>query len=159
MPPPQGTWNPIEGPGDYTTTRTIHNDTYPAIDPTKADLTGKAVFVSGASRGLGKAIALSFAQGGASYITIGARSGLEPVEKELKAAAVKAGRKEPQVLSLKLEVTDAQSVQDAANKIKESFGKLDVVVNNAAIIGAYKQIAESNPDDWWHTCESFRCDN
>ena len=74
MPPPRGTWNPLEGPGDYTTTKQVHSDTYPAIDPTKANLGGKAVFISGASKGFGKAIALSLAKAGASYIAIGARS-------------------------------------------------------------------------------------
>ena len=51
MPPPRGTWNPIEGPGDYTTTKKVHNDTYPEIDPLKADLSGQAVFISGGSKG------------------------------------------------------------------------------------------------------------
>ncbi|KAJ2985735.1 hypothetical protein NUW58_g5374 [Xylaria curta] len=50
--------------GDYDTTSIIHNDTYPAIDPAKADLTGKAVFISGATKGIGKGISISFAKAG-----------------------------------------------------------------------------------------------
>lgn len=74
MPPPQGTWNPLEGPGDYTTTSKVHNDTYDAISPSEADYSGKTVFINGASRGLGKEMALSFAKAGASNIVISARS-------------------------------------------------------------------------------------
>ena len=157
MPPPQGTWNPLEGPGDYTTTSIVHNDSYPAIDPAKADLSGKAVFVSGASRGLGKAIATSFAKAGASYIAIGARSNLSEVEASIKKAATEAGRKEPKVLGLQLEVTDRQSVENAAKEIDVAFGKLDILINNAAVIGDMKSIAESDPDSWWRTCTSQLC--
>ena len=107
MPPPRGSWNPIEGPGDYTTTKVVHNDTYSEIDPLKADLSGKAIFISGASRGFGKAIALSFSKAGASHIAIGARSNLDDVAAAVRSAAKDAGRKEPHVLCLKLEVTDS----------------------------------------------------
>ena len=156
MPPPKGTWNPLEGPGDYTTTEKVHNDTYPAIDPTKADLSGKAVFVSGASRGVGKSIALSFAKAGASYIAIGARSTLSEVEKDVKQAAVDSGRKEPTVLCLKLEVSDVESVDNAAREIEKAFGKLDIVINNAAIFGDITNIADSDPDSWWQICTCAR---
>ena len=151
MPPPRGTWNPIEGPGDYTVTKVVHSDTYSDIDPSKADLSGKAVFVSGASRGLGKAIALSFAKAGASYIAIGARSGLAEVEKQVKIVASKAGRKEPQVLRLQLDVADSSSVEDSVKQIENTFSRLDVVINNAGIMGGRKAIRDSDPDRWWQT--------
>lgn len=151
MPPPRGSWNPIEGPGDYTTTKTVHNDTYAEIDPTQADLSGKAVFITGASRGLGKAIAASFAKAGASYIAIGARSGLDEAENDVKAAAKHAGRAEPRVLKLKLEVTDAESVTGAVAKIEAEFGRLDIVINNAGVMGGLKSIADSDLDVWWQT--------
>ena len=149
MPPPRGTWNPIEGPGDYTTTKEVHSDTYPAIDPTRADLSGKAVFVTGASKGLGRAISLSFAKAGASYIAIGARSALEKVETEMKTVATDAGRREPHVLRLDLDVTDSQSVGNSAKKIEQAFGKLDVLINNAGLIGDREPITDSDPDSWW----------
>ena len=163
MPPPKGSYNPLEGPGDYTTTKEVHSDTYPAIDPTKADLSGQAVFISGASRGLGKAIALSYAKAGASHIAIGARRGLDEVEKDIKAAATSTGRKEPQILPLSLEVTDPQSVNDAATTIEREFGKLDIVINNAGLIGDMQPITKSDPDSWWQVCKMnsfglrFRC--
>ncbi|EME44027.1 hypothetical protein DOTSEDRAFT_24130 [Dothistroma septosporum NZE10] len=50
---------------DYTTTNNVCTDTYPAISPLKADLTNKSIFVSGASKGLGKPMAISLATAGA----------------------------------------------------------------------------------------------
>ncbi|KAF2718214.1 putative 2-(R)-hydroxypropyl-CoM dehydrogenase [Polychaeton citri CBS 116435] len=151
MPPPQGQWNPLEGPGDYTVTKTVHGDTYAAIDPTQHSLSGKAVFISGASKGIGRQIALSFAQAGASFIAIGARSSMEDVEKEVKSAAQAAGKEEPRILAIKLDVTDVQSVDDAVREIGNAFGRLDIVINNAGVLGGYKKIHESDPDEWWQT--------
>lgn len=132
-------------------TREVHNDTYPAIDSAKADLRGKAVFISGASRGIGRSIALSFAKAGASHIAIGARSDLAGISEETVKAAKAVGKPEPKVLCLKLEVMDAKSVSEAAAEIEKAFGKLDVVINNAAVLGGKSLIADSDPETWWQT--------
>jgi len=153
MPPPRGSWNPIEGPGDYTTTRLIHNDTYPAISPLQQNLTGAAILITGASRGLGRAIAVSFAKAGASYIALAARSNLEDSEKEVKDAAAAAGRPEPKVLKLGVDVSDAGSVRAAMEEVGKEFGKLDVVVNNAGVLGAKQRVVDSEPEAWWETCK------
>lgn len=153
MPPPKGTVNRLEGPGDYTVTEQVHSDTYEAIDPTKADLTGKAVYISGASRGIGRSIALSFARAGASFIAISARSNLAEVERDIKHAALSTGHGEPRILSLKVDVTNPSSVKDAGDEIKKAFQKLDVLVNNAAVLGDRKRIVDSDPDNWWYLCK------
>lgn len=132
-------------------TSTIHNDTYDFIKPEQWDLSSRSVLVTGASKGLGKDNAISFARAGASQIAIAARSGMEQVEKEMKQAAQKAGRKEPTILSLKLDVTDKKSVSDAAAEIDQKFGGLDIVINNAGYLETFKKIAESDPDEWWKT--------
>ncbi|KAI1739612.1 NAD(P)-binding protein [Xylaria scruposa] len=150
MPPPKGSFNPIEGPGDYDTTSVIHNDTYPAIDSAKADLAGKAVFISGATRGIGKSISVSFARAGASMIAIGGRSALGETAKAIKAAAASVGKPEPKILELKLEVTSQESVDKAAAEIKKTFGRIDIVVNNAGVLSS-SPIAESDPETWWNT--------
>ena len=141
--------------GDYTVTKTVHNDTYPAIDPTslKPSHEGRAVFISGASRGIGYSIAISYARAGASYIAIGARSDLTVLAKEIETAAQEAGRPKPKVLSLKLDVTDRVSVEAAAGEIRNAFGRLDVVVSNAASLGEMQLIADTDPDVWWNTWE------
>lgn len=151
MPPPQGAFNPLEGPGDYTTTSVVHNDSYDAIDPLKADFTGKAVFVNGASKNLGREMALAYARAGASQIVISARSNLSKVTQEIKEAATIADRREPDVLPLKVEVSNPDSVRAAAREIEERIGKLDVLVNNAAVMGPMKSILDSDEDQWWET--------
>lgn len=149
MPPPRGTPNIIEGPGDYDVTSTIHNDTYAAIDPSRLDLNGKSVLITGGSRGIGRAMALSFAKGGASFIAVGARSDLTQLSKDIAAAAQSANRVPPRFLGLKLDITDEASVSACAAKIEETCGKLDILINNAGVLGEYGLIADSDPRGWW----------
>jgi len=149
MPPPQGTPNPLEGPGDYTFTRAVHSDTYAAIDPTKVDHTGHAVFITGASRGIGRAIAISFAQAGASYIAITGRTPPSSLVPVLEAAAGAAGRTRPAVLALGVEVTSEETVQHAAACVEQAFGRLDIVINNAGVLSAPARIADDDPREWW----------
>ncbi|KAI1641228.1 hypothetical protein F4809DRAFT_637006 [Biscogniauxia mediterranea] len=148
MPPPRGTFNPIEGPGDYDMTTIVHNDTYPAIDSANADLGGRAIFISGASKGLGRAMSVSFAKAGASMIAVGARSDLSETIRRMKDAVVKLGKPEPTILPLKLDVSDRASVDAAVAQIKEKFGRIDIVINNAGVLGGAGLVAESDPDEW-----------
>ena len=139
--------NPLAAPGDDFTS-TIHTDPYPAIDPAKADLTGKAVLLLGASRGIGASIATSFAKSGASQIAIGARSDLSNIEAQMLAAAKELNRPAPQILRLKIDMTSQASLEAAAQKVEQAFGRLDILINNAGILGKQK-ILDSDPDEWW----------
>lgn len=113
-------------------TPTIHKDTYPAIDSaTKSNLSNKHVFISGASKGIGRATAISYAKAGASAIAIAARSDLKSLEQEIQKVARDAGKKEPKVLSVKLDVLDRASIEDAAKEVEKELGRLDILVNNA----------------------------
>lgn len=164
MPPPKGSFNPIEGPGkafdtrsgthflilsgDYDVTSDIHNDTYPAIDSAHLNLKGKAVFISGGSKGIGKDIVLSFARAGVSHLAVGARSDVSSLRKEVQAVAKEAGKPAPQFLPLKVDITSQSSIEHAATEIERVFGHLDIIVNNA---GSFYRgmIAESDPEEWW----------
>ncbi|GBE89719.1 Short chain dehydrogenase citE [Sparassis crispa] len=86
---------------------TTHHDTYPAIDPTKADLSGKVVLVTGASRGIGKTIAVAFTQAGASGLVLLARGDTEAVE----AACLAAQRPGQSVMILPLAVDITNQTQ------------------------------------------------
>lgn len=142
--------NPLAEPSgsDYYT-HTVHNDTYPAISPLSANLSGKSVIVCGASRGIGKAIALSYARAGANQIAIGARSDLTAVGKEIEAAAKEAKRTIPKVLPLGLDVTSKESVAKAAEEVKKVFGKVDILINNAGILGRPGLVGDVDVDDWY----------
>lgn len=92
-------------------------------------LNGKIVLVTGASRGIGKAISLLFASEGASLI-LGARSiaHLEAVREEIKGI----GGAEP--LLLAYDVADLAKIKEAFTLIHKKFKRLDIMVNNAGIL-------------------------
>ncbi|KAI1167456.1 hypothetical protein F5B18DRAFT_441036 [Nemania serpens] len=133
---------------------TVHQDTYPYIALDKTDLSGKSVFVAGASKGIGKETALALAKAGCSKIAIGARSDLSSLAEEISKAATDAGRSAPKVISLKLDVTSEESVQAAADQIGQAFGgTLDVLICNAGNLDPWLPLAESTPSEWWKTYE------
>ena len=134
-------------------TPTIHNDTYDFIKPEQFNLKGRSVLITGASKGLGAAVAVSFAKAGASSLGLTARSSLSTTEKAVLDAAKSAGREAPKVLSAKLDVTDNASMEAAAKEVDAAFGGLDILVNNAGFLAAYTPILDGDIDEWWRTWE------
>ncbi len=133
---------------------TCHHDTYPAITPDKADLSGRSVLITGASKGIGRMTALRFAAAGCSKIAIAARSPLSEVEAAVLAAAAAAKRPPPQVLSLSMDVTSEESVGAAAEKLSTAFGgALDILINNAGYLEKWNSIPASEPAEWWRSWE------
>jgi NAD(P)-dependent dehydrogenase (short-subunit alcohol dehydrogenase family) len=137
-------------PKVFAFTSTDHHDTYPGI--AKYSHHGRIVLITGASKGIGRATARSFAKAGAHAIIIAARSDLSEVEKEILAAAETAGTS-PQVLKLGLDVTDPKQVAEAAAEVQQKFGKLDILFNNAGYLEKWTEISESDPLEWWKTWE------
>lgn len=129
----------------------IHHDTYSSIDPTKADLAGKVVLVTGASKGIGKAIAIAFSQAGVYGLVLVARSHLA----EVKAACEAAQRPNQhlRVLAMTADITDVAQVIHVMEKVKESFKKLDILINNAAFYGGLGLMHEQDLEVWWKTRE------
>ncbi|KAJ5326907.1 hypothetical protein MYU51_001453 [Penicillium brevicompactum] len=141
-------WPAVAG---YVSTR---KDTYPFIDPSKVDLTGKSVLITGASKGIGKATAISFAIAGCSKILLAARSDLANVETAVHDAARKANRPQPSVYSLKVDVTSEDSMRVASETAANVLGgSLDILINNAGYLEEWKSITESKPSEWWRTWE------
>jgi 3-oxoacyl-[acyl-carrier protein] reductase len=106
------------------------------------ELTGKVAIVTGAGRNIGRAIALALAEGGAS-ILVNARSNrveTDAVAREIQATGGKA-------LVHIGDVADAASVQAMADAAVKHFGRIDILVNNAAL-RREKSFAEMSYAEW-----------
>ena len=91
------------------------------------DLAGYVAFVTGASRGLGKEMALALAEAGADLV-IGART-----EADIRAAAEEVAATGRNVMPCVLDVADRRSVEADVAGAMERFGRIDILVNNAGI--------------------------
>lgn len=106
------------------------------------ELTGKVAIVTGAGRNIGRAIALTLAEGGAS-ILVNARSNraeADTVAREIEASGGRA-------LVHIGDVADAKSVQAMAEAAVKQFGRIDILVNNAAL-RREKSFAEMSYAEW-----------
>jgi len=97
-------------------------------------LEGKVAIITGAGRGIGKAIALAFAREGADVVIAELRPELgEETAKEVRAL----GR---QALVVKTDVRIGSEVEAMVNKTLEKFGKIDILVNNAGTAGTIDMV-------------------
>ena len=91
------------------------------------DLEGKVALVTGSAQGIGRAIALNLAQGGARIVLTDMREAkLDEVAKEIEAQGGKAIR-------LVVDVTDREAVRKVVDQALETWEKIDILVNNAGI--------------------------
>ena len=104
---------------------------------------GKIVFISGASSGIGKACAASFAQAGAKLILC-ARS----VEKIQEIAKVLAAQYQTEILTIKLDVRDKNAVDAAIDALPTEWQKIDILVNNAGLALGLEKLHEGDVADW-----------
>lgn len=93
------------------------------------EISGKVALVTGASRGIGKEIALLLARNGAD-VAINFRSREREAE-EVKEAAIKSGRR---AITVKASVSDVHEVESMVKTVNEELGKIDILVNNAGIV-------------------------
>ncbi len=132
---------------------TAHHDRYPSIDPTGAlsgSAAGKVVFIAGASRGIGQATAVAFAEAGAAAIYVTARS--EPALKETCDLIAKVNPDTTTAYSV-CDVTDASQVAEAVAACAAQFGGIDIADANAGFLGPWVKIGESDPVGWWRNWE------
>jgi NAD(P)-dependent dehydrogenase (short-subunit alcohol dehydrogenase family) len=107
-------------------------------------LDGRIALITGASRGIGAAIAKRFAAEGARLV-LAARTvgGLEEVDDAVKAAGGTA-------TLVPMDLTQGEAIDQLGGAIHEKFGRLDVLVGNAGTLGILSPIAHIEPKVWDH---------
>ena len=124
------------------------------------DLTGRKAFVTGASRGIGRVIAIAFAEAGADVV-IAARS-----EEGLAATAAEISGLGRKAFVLPLDVTRQPDVTAAADEAIRLLGHVDIVVNNAGgsnfvvpfldmRVSGWEKVLRLNLDSTIYVCQAF----
>jgi NAD(P)-dependent dehydrogenase (short-subunit alcohol dehydrogenase family) len=132
---------------------TTHRAPYPAIDPgttLRGSASGKVIFLTGASQGIGQATAVAFARAGAAAVYITARSAPTLEETQRKVVTANPDTKCEYCLC---DVTDEQQVQAAIGDCVEKFAGIDVADANAGYLEKWAKIGESDSAAWWRTWE------
>ncbi len=111
-------------------------------------LAGRIALVTGASRGIGAAVARRFAAEGAQLVLV-ARTvgGLEEVDDEIRAAGGKAATLVP------LDLRDFEQIDRLGASLYERHGRLDTLVGNAAILGVLSPTGHIAPKTWQETLD------
>lgn len=124
----------------------------PVAEPLLKD---KTAFITGAGRGIGRAIAEAFADQGCS-IAAAART-----RSEVDAVATAIRENGGQAVALACDVTNPGQVQAAVSETHDSFGAVDILVNNAGV-AIFKPFSELTADEWQQTLDvnlngAFHC--
>ncbi len=105
-------------------------------------LKGRVALVTGASRGIGRAVAVALAREGAHLIIVGRALGsLEDTDDAIQAAGGSA-------TILKLDLKQGERVDQLGPTLLERFGKLDILIGNAGMLGNLTPIAHVTDDAW-----------
>lgn len=106
------------------------------------DFKDKVALVTGASVGIGRAVALRFAQHGAKVVLLDIDfEKLESVKKEIEEYT-------KDVLIFKCDISNEENVYEVVRKAEGVFGKIDILVNNAALWRCWNTFVETSTDDW-----------
>jgi NAD(P)-dependent dehydrogenase (short-subunit alcohol dehydrogenase family) len=105
-------------------------------------LKGKVAIITGGARGIGKAYSLRLVKEGASVVIADILDGT-PLQKEIEKMGGSA-------LALKIDVSDEKSTMDMAQKTIERFGRIDILINNAAVFVnlGKKPFFEISEEEW-----------
>jgi NAD(P)-dependent dehydrogenase (short-subunit alcohol dehydrogenase family) len=102
----------------------------------------RIALITGASRGIGQAVAKRYAAEGAQVILVGRNMrGLEETDDAIRKAGGKS-------IIAQLDLLDPGKVEELAFSIHQRFGKLDILVGNAGVLGEITPIAHSLPEEW-----------
>lgn len=107
-------------------------------------LEGRLALVTGASRGIGRAVAVELAKNGADIIAIArnrSQGALEDLDDEIKGLGQKC-------TIVPADLRDGDAIDRLGAAIYERWGKLDILVANAAILGSITPLGHISPKDW-----------
>jgi enoyl-[acyl-carrier protein] reductase III len=105
-------------------------------------LQGKTALITGASRGIGRAIALDLARHGCNILLNYVRNedAAQKTQKELEALGAK-------VLSFQGNAGDPKAIEEMVQAAAQTFGSIDILIHNAAL-GAFKPVHQLKPNQW-----------
>jgi NAD(P)-dependent dehydrogenase (short-subunit alcohol dehydrogenase family) len=108
-------------------------------------LVGRIALITGASRGIGAAVARRFAAEGAQVL-LAARTvgGLEEVDDAIRTASAE----QTQATLIPIDLKNVEDVEKLKAAVAARFGKLDVLVGNAAILGDMTPVSQIDPKTW-----------
>lgn len=107
-----------------------------------ARFTDKAVLVTGAGSGIGRAVALAFAAEGASVVVAGRTAA--PLDETVALIREEGGS----AVAITADVTRSEDVRTLVRRTVEHFGSLDVAVNNAGVFRGGAAVADLPEEDW-----------
>ena len=105
-------------------------------------LQGQVAVVTGASRGIGAAAARRLAQAGASLVLM-ARG-----EAEVEAVAAQIRDGGARAIAVPADVSDSEQIEEVIEAAVEQFGRVDILVNNAAVVWPVDEVAEADAEEW-----------
>lgn len=105
-------------------------------------LSGKVALITGGGRGIGRAVALAYAQVGARVV-VTARS-----QDQLEETAAAARRLGGEALALPCDVADPAQVQRLVEETLRTWGRVDILVNNAGVSTGPAPLAEVKVEEW-----------
>jgi NAD(P)-dependent dehydrogenase (short-subunit alcohol dehydrogenase family) len=107
------------------------------------NLSEQVAVVTGGGRGIGRGIARVLASVGAAVAVAGRT--IDTLEETVSAIRTDGGTAMPVVL----DVTNSASVAQMVEAVESTFGPVDLLVNNAGILGTLGPLWEADPDEWW----------
>ena len=116
--------------------------------PATFDLAGRVALVTGGNRGIGRGIALGFAQAGAAVAIFGRNTAKNA---EVLAALQGAGAR---AMALAVDVTDRAALEPAFRRVEAELGPVDILVNNAGIANLSGGILQETAESWDNVIET-----
>jgi NAD(P)-dependent dehydrogenase (short-subunit alcohol dehydrogenase family) len=110
-------------------------------------LEGRAAIITGGDSGIGRAVAIAFAREGADVLI----SYLQEEEDDARATARWVEQAERRVVLVPGDIADQQHCQIIVERAVSEFGKLDILVNNAAVQHTYEKIEDITAEEWDRT--------